>query len=255
MMCFVGDKPMSAWMLGLTLLLCLANPVLAFEREIDQKAVAVLEAMAAHISGIATVEVVSESTADVNLGAGLLAEQAAVAALWIKRPHMLRIALDGDRGLRDMYINDGLLTVYTADRKYYAQASVSKNVDEAVVYAVDELELDFPFFDLIWGNTVEHLLDGMYAVLHLGTTMVRGVECDHVVLRGDEVDGQLFIATGDAPETRKVVFTSKWEGGSPRYIAYLEWNISPRINDSVFEFAPPEGARKIRFINLTEDAE
>lgn len=240
-----------------TVALCsvlLLSPQCVFGHEpvVDEQAVAVLKAMEAHIGGLRSIEVRSESSADVLLGGGLLAEQATTSRMWISRPNRLRIARDGDMGPVDIFIADGLLTVSTPDKQYYAKAEVSRDVDEAVQYAVDVLEIDAPFFDLIYGETVEKILEEMDTVRHLGTTQVRGVTCDHLVLRNGEFDAQIFVASGDQPAPRKVVFTSKLEYGSPRYTAFLEWDVSPRIEDRIFRFTPSDEAREIKFTALVD---
>jgi len=64
---------------------------------------------------------------------------------------------------------------------------------------------------------------------------------------GPEVDIQLWIEEGDRPLPRKFMFTSKWEGGSPRFVANLSWDTKPTFEPDFFEFKAPEGATKIRF--------
>ena len=44
---------------------------------------------------------------------------------------------------------------------------------------------------------------------------------------------------------RKIVITSKKDPAQPEYMAILTWDLSPKVDDAAFHFAPPEGATRI----------
>ena len=62
-----------------------------------------------------------------------------------------------------------------------------------------------------------------------------------------EADVQLWIEEGDRPLPRKIMITSKWESGSPRYVANMEWSTEPEIDPETFVFKAPEGSTNIGF--------
>jgi hypothetical protein len=44
----------------------------------------------------------------------------------------------------------------------------------------------------------------------------------------------------------KYVITTKWVTGAPQYtIRFANWNLAPQIDDKMFQFTPPESAKKI----------
>ena len=228
------------------------QPALAADRSIDPRVEEILHSMEGFLGGVMTAEIVGDSSVDVRLEAGLLAEQSATGHMWVERPGRLRVSMGGDTGPRDIYIVDGQLSIYTAEKQYYARAAVPKDVDQAVTHAIEVLDMDTPFFDLVHRNPADNMLEDVHTGMYLGTSRIRGVECHHLVLRDSDNDIQLWIATGDRPVPRKIVITSKWEGGSPRYTTYLDWKISPKIDPGKFVFVPPEGSVEIKFMSVVD---
>ena len=78
--------------------------------------------------------------------------------------------------------------------------------------------------------------------------MISGVLCDHLALRGEKEDLQVWIARGDEPVPRRIMITYRDLEGQPRFWAqFLKWDFSPGPSDSSFTFSPPEGSRQVRF--------
>jgi len=89
-------------------------------------------------------------------------------------------------------------------------------------------------------------------VLYLtGKSRVGGANCHHIAIRSPEVDIQLWVEEGDKPLPRQLILTSKWEGGTPRFVARMQWDLEPDFSNSDFEFTAPEGATRIDFVPTT----
>jgi hypothetical protein len=106
----------------------------------------------------------------------------------------------------------------------------------------------FPLADLFSSKLAETLAKRVRAVYHVGQESIAGVPCDHLALRGDQADMQLWIAQGAQPLPRRLVITYKDAEGQPQFWAQFgDWNLSPEVPDSLFSFSLPEGAAKIAF--------
>jgi hypothetical protein len=83
---------------------------------------------------------------------------------------------------------------------------------------------------------------------NVGPERIMGVPCEHIALRGDEADMQLWVAQGDRPLPCRLVITYRAAEGQPQFWAqFSDWNFSPDVSDAQFAFTPPEGAAKIAF--------
>ncbi len=78
--------------------------------------------------------------------------------------------------------------------------------------------------------------------------MISGVMCDHLALRSEKEDVQVWIAWGDEPVPRRIVIAYRELEGQPQFSAqFTEWDFSPEFSDTTFTFSPPEGAERIHF--------
>lgn len=215
----------------------------------DGKAVEVLKQMAAYKTSLDHVSITGVTFTDATLGAGLIVSNPVEVNVSIKRPSSMRInSFDGDAN-KGLFFHGGLLTVYNSANMFYAQAEVPNEIDAAMTFALEELEVEAPFMDLLYQDTSTHLLGAEETILYLTSkSRVGGVDCHHIAIRGLEVDVQLWIEEGDRPVPRKIMITSKWEGGAPRFVANLHWDTSPKFEPDFFEFKAPEGATKIEFV-------
>jgi hypothetical protein len=60
---------------------------------------------------------------------------------------------------------------------------------------------------------------------------------------------QIWIASEGRPLPGKLVISSKWEGGSPRFVAFFKWDTDPAFEPDLFTFDPPDGAVRIEFLS------
>lgn len=220
----------------------------------DAKAVEVLKQMAAYKSSLNHVTITGVSFSDARLGGGLMVANSEEVTVSISRPGSMRAnSFDGTANT-GLFFNDGLLTVYNSANRLYAQADIPKEIDAALQFALEELDVEAPLMDLIFQDASAHLLSSDETIMYLtDKSRVGGVDCHHLAIRGSEIDVQLWVEEGDRPVVRKIMMTSKWEGGSPRFVANLFWETEPKFEPGFFEFKAPEGAMKIEFVRESSE--
>ena len=183
------------------------------------------------------------------MGAGLMVSNAEEVSVSIKRPGSMLITSADGEATRGFYFHDGLFTFFNSATRLYGQADIPKDIEAAMEFALDELGVEAPLLDLIYKDASTHLLTSGETILYLtDKARVGNADCHHLAIRGAEVDVQLWVEEGDRPVTRRIMITSKWEGGSPRFVANLDWDTSPEFKQGIFDFNAPEGATKIEFI-------
>jgi len=214
----------------------------------DAKAIEVLKQMAAYKSSLDQVAIKGVTFTDARLGGGLMVSNSEEVSVSIHRPGSMHISsFDGDT-TKGLYFHDGLLTVFNSTNKLYAQADIPKEIEAAMEFALEELGVEAPLMDMIYRDASAHLINSEETILYLtDKSRVGGVDCHHIAIRGSEADVQLWVEEGDRPMTRKIMITSKWEGGSPRFIANLKWETDPKFAPGKFEFKAPDGAMKVEF--------
>jgi hypothetical protein len=116
-------------------------------------------------------------------------------------------------------------------------------------FAVNELGIDAPLLDFVSANVADGLLQDADEVRYLETSLIRDEIFHHVGIRSQDVDVQIWIASEGRPLPGKLVISSKWEGGSPRFVAFFEWDADPEFPHDLFEFDPPSNAVAVEFLH------
>jgi hypothetical protein len=221
----------------------------AAESQKDAKALDVLNRMAAYTGSMDQLIIKGEIFADARLDAGLLVSNPSEITIKIDRPDSLYIEKFDGLHSKKIYIHNGKLTVFNSERNFYARAKVPKNIQDAMQYAMEEFELDTPLAELFFADSAVALITEQDTLLYLtDKSRISGVDCHHIAVRGAEIDLQLWVEEGDSPAPRKMIMTMKWEGGSPRQTALMEWTSTSDLDPKVFDFEAPEGAQEIRFV-------
>jgi len=221
----------------------------AAESQQDAKALDVLNRMAAYTGSMDQLIIKGEVFADARLDAGLLVSNPSEITIKIDRPGSLFIEKFDGLHTKKIYIHNGKLTVFNSERNFYARAKVPENIQDAMQYAMEEFELDTPLAELFFADSAVALITEQDTLMYLtDKSRISGVDCHHIAVRGAEIDLQLWVEEGDSPAPRKMIMTMKWEGGSPRQTALMEWTSTSDFDPKVFDFEAPEGAQEIRFV-------
>jgi hypothetical protein len=169
----------------------------------------------------------------------------------LRRPDKLRI--DSQRrvgGARVVYFDGAKLTVSSPDQNAYAFVKLRqhRDVDDAVKIFRDRLGMPVPLGELLVsepGSEFDSLYDSAFVV---GQEQLEGVACDHVALRNEDNEIEVWIAKSDPPLMQRVHITYQTLEGQPRFSARLfGWTLSPDSGDALFAFEPPPNAERVRF--------
>lgn len=214
----------------------------------EAKAVEAIQQMSQFIDSLEEYAIKGSSSSDARLPGGLVVSNLQDINVVFDLPGSMHFEKSDGEGTQHLIIHEGHLTLFNSEEGYYAHAETPEGVEQAVNFAFDELEIDLPLMDLIRKDTFSHLVDTNDSVLFLtDQARVKGVPCDQVAIRSAELDIQIWIQKGETPLPRRLILTSKWSGGAPRFVADMEWDLSPSIAKDEFDFTPPEGASEIVF--------
>lgn len=219
-------------------------------REVDPQAAAVVRRMSEHLGSLRAFRVTADSATDVVLDSGEKIQVLASSDVALQRPNKLRSERRGPL-TNVTFIYDGdRISLYGRRNNLYAQMDAPNDLDAALDFARERLELEAPGADLLYANAYEGLMEGVRSGTHLGPAEVDGVVCDHVAFRGEDVDWQLWVERGERPLPRRYVIVTKDQPGSPAFVVQMsDWQVGPSaVAASDFVFTPPPGAVEIDFL-------
>jgi hypothetical protein len=217
---------------------------------IDEKAMATLMAMAEFLAKTQQVGFTVDIGYDVMQDWGQKLEFGATRKIVVRRPDRMAVDITDRDGTRRGFRFDGKqIAFFGMDEKVYATAQKSGDIDAAMAYFTDNLQMPLPLADLLTNNLPKTLKGKVSEAYLVEETTLNGTPGIHLAVRNDLVDAQLWIAKGDKPVPQRVVLTYKLEDGEPQFWAnFRDWNFSPETSDSLFTFTPAEGAARIAFV-------
>jgi len=219
----------------------------ASAQEVDAKEL--LEQMSAEIAGLDSFIVHGDAYADARLDAGQIIEHSSQVTLRLRRePGAIRITNRYAENTKEIFFNDGSLSVYSTNDNFYAQTEIPKGVDSMLDFAVNEVGIEAPLLDFVSANVADSLLQDAEDVRYLGISLIRDEIFHHIGIRTADVDIQIWVASEGRPLPGKLVISSKWEGGSPRFVAFFNWDTDPAFPHDLFRFEPPDGAVAVGFL-------
>jgi hypothetical protein len=221
----------------------------ATEPDPDAKAMTIFKRMVDFLSQAQRLSVTIESEFDVVQDSGQKYTFGETRTIVIRRPDDLRMDTTKRDGAKSgMVFNGKELTAFDTTEKVYATVAKPGSVDDAIVYFIDDLDMRMPLAELFSSALVKTLPERVLAADYVGQETIAGTSCDHLGLRAERTDIQVWVAQGDRPLPYRVSITYARAEGQPQFRAqFSEWNLSPNVPDSLFAFTPPDGATKIAF--------
>jgi hypothetical protein len=220
----------------------------------DPKAIAALERMGAFLRSQTVMKIMAETATDDVIGGNQKVQLVGAVELMVRRPDRLRANVATDRKIEQIYYDGNAFTVYQPRLNYFASFSAPPTLAGLMDVAEQRYGLDMPLADLFaWGTARSRPADILGAT-NLGTSMIKGVPCDHYAFHQADVDWQVWIQQGEQPLPRKLIITTITERSQPQHQAVLTWDLAPKLADGMFTFIAPKGAQRIEFETVVEQA-
>ena len=132
------------------------------------------------------------------------------------------------------------------DANMYMQADAPGSIDHLVDELRDKFHRPLPGADLLVSNVYDQLMPLVKDVKDLGSGVIRGTECDHLAVRAEDLDWQIWIAQGDKPYPCRYVITTKQVEGWPQYtLDIMNWKTGGEVAADDFKFVVPAGAQRV----------
>jgi hypothetical protein len=169
----------------------------------------------------------------------------------VRRPNALRTDRRGPADDTIVRYDGKRFTVYSKRTGYYAVTAAPPTIDAAIDMARAQYGIEAPAADLLLSDPYTIMMEDVETGRYLGVESIDGVACHHLAFTGASSDWQIWIQDGAQPVPRRLVITSKDQPNHPEFTVSLSnWQLSAKLGDKVFAFAPPPGARRIEMVGI-----
>lgn len=221
---------------------------------IEQEALDILKEMSDTLKAAKKFMFDTEITNDVTLKSGETIQYSGTMATSVMRPDKVYAKFIGDNGTREVWLNGTELTLFNLTKQFYGQLETPDTIDATMDYLIDNYDFTLALADILNADPYESFMDTTVGGFVVGDSIVRGVECSHLAFIGKYVDWQIWISNDDPALPYKFVINYKEIEGVPQYQAiFSNWNLEPKLSDSVFKPNLPKDAVKIDFLSFKKE--
>ena len=209
----------------------------------------ILARMTDFISAAPAFSLVGDTGHEVMQKNGHMLEFGSRLTLVIQRPSKGIGRFDSRNGDSSTTVLDGeAIWVYSAKENIYDTTRQRGDIDASLDFIAKQLGFPRQLRDFFSKDLTASLGSAVKSGYYVGESMISGVMCDHLALRSDKEDVQVWIERGDAPVPRRIVITYRDLERQPQFWAQIsEWDFSPELSDTTFTFSPPQGAKRVHF--------
>jgi len=218
------------------------------EKNIDPDAMSILMKMAENLSTLKKVKVKIKSGYDAVQANDQKIEFGAIRTVKYKRPNLCRIDITERDGTEKGIVFDGTeIVAFDNEEKVYAKAPKPGTCDDAIDYFKNELQIEVPLSELFDTKLPEFLKEIITEGYIVEESQIGDTPVTHLAFRTEEVDFQIWVdIKKNLP--KRIIISYKNDFENPQFWAYFkEWDLSPRLRDSIFKFEPPKDFEKIPF--------
>jgi len=222
-------------------------PATEGESVLTKEASEILVRMTDFISAAPAFTLVSDTGSEVLQKNGHLLEFSSQLSLAIQRPSKAVGRFDSRDGASTTIAFDGSdIWVYSTEENMYYTIRQSGDIDTSIDLLAKQFTVPLQLVDFFSKDLTASLTNTVKSGYYVGSSKISGVMCDHLALRSEKQDVQVWIARSDEPVPRRIVITYTQIEGQPKFWAQInEWNFSPELSDSTFTFSPPESAIRV----------
>jgi hypothetical protein len=154
-----------------------------------------------------------------------------------------------DNKHRGFWYNGQKFVYYSCDENNYAEVNAPYGIIPTIDTIHELYGVDFPGADFFYPTFTDDLIGQTDRIMYLGKQTVEGKECYHIMAYNDKVTIQIWISAERLPLPVKYVIYYKKKPGNPQYAGiFSDWMINPVFPQSMFDFIPPPGARKVEIM-------
>lgn len=194
---------------------------------------------------------VGEDTRNID---NLMVKKYSEDEVYMVGPDKLLVNKNGSKGKQSYYYNGTQLAYYSHNENNYGIIAAPDNIIETIHKVNADYDLDFPAADFFYPAFTDDLIANSSEIKYLGKSVIDGKEFFHIMAIGSDFDFQFWISNDAYNLPMKFIYVYKNKKGAPQYEGTLsDWKINPVVPDSMFNFLPPPGAKKIRIISKTQN--
>jgi hypothetical protein len=170
----------------------------------------------------------------------------------ISRPGKVQATATAKSGVRRFYFDGQNIALLDEAMLLYAIVPLPGTIDDMI----DKLDETYgfvpPLADFAANDPYRRFSKQIQSSVYHSKETINGVECDYVTVTGEVADADVWVSSTDHLPRRFVATFKDREGKPQLRIDFSQWNLTAKLDDSLFVLNPPKGAEKITMLALAD---
>lgn len=218
------------------------------KKELDSTAIFILDKMSDNIGNLESVTFDLSSSNDQLDDEGQTVTEFSISTITYSGPDKLLIRTDGTTGKIGFWYDGTYLTYYSFDENNYVTLEAPDNTIEMIDTMHQNYSFQFPAADFFYPSLTDDMIDQFDTITFLGTKVVRGEECYHIMASNESLNVQLWISNETFLLPKHFIMIYKDKSNMQYESTFSNWIFNPNIPDSIFSFLPPPKANLISIL-------
>lgn len=190
----------------------------------------------------ATLEIVSRDFEKISL--------ASSGSITANRPDKVQMTRTGLADV-EMVFDGKTLSFHGKNLNVSAKQDFEGTIDDLIDTLRLDYGLDIPAADLLSSNPYEIMTSNVLDAKSLGSGVIGGQYCAHLLFRTDEVDWEIWISEGETPKPCRFTITSKMMAMAPSYtIEFTDWKSGGDVAATEFKLKTDADTKEIAIGDL-----
>ena len=160
-------------------------------------------------------------------------------------PDKMVFQRSGDKGKHGFWFNGTYASMYSFNENNYVTLEATGNIIEMMDGLHTRFEFQFPAADFFYPSFTDDILTDFNTLEYLGKTVVDREDCFYIRATNENMHFQLWISSSNWNLPKRFIIIQKGKQNLRFESVFSDWDINPRLSNTIFEFLPPPNARLI----------
>jgi hypothetical protein len=153
----------------------------------------------------------------------------------------------GTNGAKSFWYNGENFAYFLFDKNEYDILDAPDNTLKLIDSIHSRYDIYFPAADFLYPSLTDDILENYNQLLYFGDEKVNDVDCIALEAVNEEIIVQIWVEK-ESHLPHKMVIESKTNENKYYEAEYSNWIVNPKLPDIMFEFLPPEGSERKKFV-------
>ncbi len=167
--------------------------------------------------------------------------------VYLKGSNKMFIENTGTKGSKSFWYNGESFAYFLFNKNEYDILEAPGHTLKLIDSIHSKYDIYFPAADFLYPTLTDDLIDNYDQILFFGEEKVDDVDCIALEATNEEIILQIWIEK-ETNLPHKMIVVSKTNENKYYEATYSNWRMNPKLPDIMFEFQPPSGAERKKFV-------